>query len=284
MAVEFVAYIDESGDPGLSEIKPKTPGGASEWLVLGCVLLRVEHDRQVVQWMKELVAGFKAHQTPYLHFTDLNKAKKLVACEFLAQKPVRVFIAASNKQNIENYENPNLRDQKRHWYYWWMTRLLLERVTHFCKRMTPEEQMGNHKVRLIFSRRGRMRYADLNEYLTKIYWQSKFGMLVLSQFDLCWEVIDFDEIFVLDHKARAGLQFADVAAGAFFQAMEKDRPADCDPVYAKALKPIMGRDQYKRELGYGLKTMPDLWNMSLVASQKEIFEFYGFNPEAWEGD
>jgi hypothetical protein len=30
----YVAYVDESGDPGLDTVKPIDPGGASEWLVV----------------------------------------------------------------------------------------------------------------------------------------------------------------------------------------------------------------------------------------------------------
>jgi Protein of unknown function (DUF3800) len=282
MVVQYVAYIDESGDPGLKGIKPKTPGGASEWLVLGCLLVRIENDNALLPWVRDLISKFNNHQTSDIHFSDLNPAKKTTACNFLAEKPCRIFVTASNKQNIENYENPNLSDQKKHWYYWWMTRLLMERVTDFCERMTPQHLLGQHKIRFVFSRRGRMRYADLDEYLWKIYWQSKFKMLFLEYGDIKWSMIDFDEIFVRDHAALAGLQLADIVAGSFFQAVERDRPADCDARYAKLLKPIFARNKNKKELGYGIKSMPDLHLMNLVPQQKEIFEFYGYNPDGWK--
>jgi hypothetical protein len=39
MPVTFVAYIDESGDTGLDEVKkPDDPKGATEWLVLSAFL------------------------------------------------------------------------------------------------------------------------------------------------------------------------------------------------------------------------------------------------------
>jgi hypothetical protein len=283
VTVRFVAYIDESGDPGLKSVKPNSETGASEWLVLGCVLVRIENDRQTLPWVREILSNFKNRQTPYLHFTDLNPAKRAVACSLLASKPCRVFVAMSNKQNIENYENPNLRDQRRHWYYWWMTRLLLERVTDFCQCQTPEAERGGSKLRVVFSRRGRLRYADLEEYLTKIYLQSRTGMLYLDGGDLCWSVIDFEEILVLDHKARAGLQLADLVAGAFFQAVERDRPGECDPQYAKLFRPVVAMNRHRRTLGYGIKAMPELHQMNLVPSQREIFEWYGYNPEGWDG-
>jgi len=282
MAVSFVAYIDESGDPGLRNIKPRVENGASEWLLLGCTLFRIEQDKLCLPWVRELIGQFKNHQTRDIHFSKLNDAKKAVSCRLLAQKPCRAFVVASNKNNIEGYDNPNIRDGNRNWYYWWMTRLLLERVTQFCASQVPQGESGQHKVRLVFSRRGGMRYADLESYLSKIYWQSRAGRLVLSGGDLDWSVIDFDQLLVLDAVSRAGLQLADIVAGAFFTALERNRPGEANPVYAKALRPIMAKDNYDRRLGFSLKTMPDLHTMDLHPSQKSVFESYGYNPDGWK--
>ena len=86
--------------------------------------------------------------------------------------------------------------------------------------------------------------------------------------DLSWSVIDFDEIFVLDHKARAGLQLADMIAGAFFQAVERNRPADCEPEYAKLLKPRMALDRRGKVLGFGMKPMPHPHEMGLARKRR----------------
>jgi hypothetical protein len=71
-------------------------------------------------------------------------------------------------------------------------------------------------------------------------------MLKLGLGDLRWSVMDLEEIFVLDHRSRAGLQLADIGAGAFFQAVERNRPADCDPQYTKSLRPVIARDAYRK--------------------------------------
>jgi hypothetical protein len=80
MRVGFVAYIDESGDPGIQRVRPLTPGGASEWLVLCCFLVRIEQDRNVGAWTQEIMGQFRNRQRPDLHFTDLLPAKKIIAC------------------------------------------------------------------------------------------------------------------------------------------------------------------------------------------------------------
>jgi len=106
--VRFVAYIDESGDTGLSKVSPKSPGGASEWLILSCFVVRVEHDRALPQWVREIKAQFRNDQRPDLHFSKLVPVKKAIACRTLAAKPCRMFVIMSNKKNIEGYRNPRL--------------------------------------------------------------------------------------------------------------------------------------------------------------------------------
>lgn len=128
------------------------------------------------------------------------------------------------------------------------------------------------------ARRGGLRYVDFVNYLRKLRRQSYARMLVLGQGDLRWSLIDFEEIQVLDHRARAGLQLADVGAGAFFQAVERNRPDDCDPQYAKLLRPVVARDAYGNRLGFGIKTMPLPHEMRLAPEQRELFEFYGYDP------
>lgn len=283
MVVKYVAYIDESGDTGLKGVKPKTANGSSEWLIFGCVLVRIENDAYVFPWVRDILQQMRLHQAKSLHFADLSPGKQKFACSQLATKSCRAFVVASNKQNIQNYENPNLTGTKRHWYYWWMTRLLLERVTDFLKRQYPNGNTEEHKLRIVFSQRGRVKqYEELDEYLTKIYWQSKFQMLYLHDFDLDWSFIDFDEITVQPHSKRAGLQLADLVAGSFFQGLERNRPADCDPTCALMFKPILAKDKFRRFLGYGLKTMPDLSQIDIHPNQRVLFEEFGFNSEGWK--
>lgn len=280
MPVSFVAYIDESGDTGLESVKPLNGRGASEWLVLSCFLVRAANDAKLSNWVREIRSQFKNVQSPHLHFADLIPTKKQIACEFIARNPCRAFVAMSNKKNIQRYRNPNLNPNNKAWIYWWLARLLLERVTKFCAKLVPEEDRGKQKLRIIFSRRTDLKYKDFADYMWKLRWQSYFGELVLDVGDMNWDVIDFDEILVLDHAARFGLQLADIVAGAFFQAVERNRPADCDPSYACALAPVVARDGWGKRIGTGIKTMPDLLAMGLADEQKKVFEFYG--QKVWQ--
>jgi hypothetical protein len=277
MPVTFVAYIDESGDTGIQTVRPIDAVGATEWLILSCFLVRAVNDAKSVTWIRDIQSKFKNVQSQHLHFADLLPFKKLIACKALAANPCRMFVVMSNKKNIRQYRNPNLDPRNKAWIYRWLARLLLERVTSLCERVVPVDERGKQKLRIIFSRRGDLKYDAFRDYLRKLAAQSRYGELTLGSGDIKWSLIDFDEIFALDHVNRAGLQLADIGAGAFFQAVERTRPVpvDCDPSYATALNPIMARDQYGRVLGFGIKTMPDLLSMTLTDDQKKVFEAFG---------
>ncbi|MGH6889393.1 MAG: DUF3800 domain-containing protein [Rhizomicrobium sp.] len=285
MVVRFVAYIDESGDTGLQGVKPNAPQGASEWLVLSCFLVRERDDINCPSWTKEILAKTWSKRAD-LHFSKMLPEKKQLACELIAAKPCRYFIVASNKKNIEGYENVraairNPQKGKTSWLYWWLARLLLERVTEYCEMRIKPIDRGKSKLKIIFSRRGALTYRDFDYYLKKLHWQSVFKTQFIDTGDLCWSMIDFEEVFCLDHSQRAGLQLADMGAGAFFNALERNRPADCVTTYAKLLKPRMALDRRGHVLGFGIKPMPALHSMGLAMEQREIFEFYGYSPRGW---
>jgi hypothetical protein len=283
MAVSFVAYIDESGDTGLELVKkPDDPRGATEWLVLSALVVKVEHDSKMVAWTKDVQADFTSKRTD-LHFNKLLDFKKPLVCAALAKKDCKAFVVMSNKKNIERYRNHRLDPSNRAWIYWFLARLLLERVTEYCEKQTPKEQRGKNKLRIVFSRRGGLIYQDFADYLWKLYWQRDTDEMVLNYKQIAWSVIDHDEVFVYDHSKFAGLQLADVIAGAFYQAVEQNRGAivQCDPACAKLLRPLVHYKGFAWYLGVGLKPMPALHEMNLADAQKELFNHYGARESSW---
>jgi hypothetical protein len=153
MSVTYVAYIDESGDTGLDLVKkPDDPRGATEWLVLAAFVVKVEHDSKMVAWTQDVQSDFTSKRSD-LHFNKLLDFKKGLVCAALAKKDCKCFVVMSNKKNIEKYRNSRLDDGNKAWIYWFLSRLLLERVTEYCEGQTPQERRGTDKVRIIFSRR-----------------------------------------------------------------------------------------------------------------------------------
>ena len=126
----YITYIDESGDFGLRKVSPIDRRGASEWLVLSAVVIRAEVEAKTIEGLRLLRIAAKNTQGPDLHFRNLSDRQKTIVCAGLAAMDVRVFVVISNKRNMRHHKN-NLAaavSKTRAWFYWWMCRLLLERV------------------------------------------------------------------------------------------------------------------------------------------------------------
>jgi len=281
----YIAYVDESGDPGLNTVKPIDQKGSSEWMVIGATVILSHRETSVPTWVKDIVSGFHGHQKYGFHFRDLNPAKKRVVCTSLASLPFRVFAVASNKKNMKGYENPyadKLSDDN--WFYCWLTRLLLERVTLFVKEDSIVRFGEPKKLKIEYSNRGGLSYAQMNAYYSWLQMRSQAEKLVLPLGDLCWEVMHPSLLEVHNHKERLGLHFADAVASAFFKACDKHDTGGCDPQFAKLLKKRMARHPDTRDgeiSGYGLKLMPNFKLAKLDPDQQEIFRYYGYPKQWW---
>ena len=160
----------------------------------------------------------------------------------------------------------------RTWFYWWMTRLLLERVTDYCERRSLRDYGEPRTVRLEFSRRKGLRYAHLQAYLYWLRMQSKANALFLKNGDLKWSVVDpINEIAAIDNSERAGLQLSDAVASSFYQAVNGDHP---DISHATALAPRMAIRPNGHVFGYGVKLMPYRFLHRGRPEQTKIFNFY----------
>jgi hypothetical protein len=267
---------------GLRRVRPLVTGGSSEWFVLAALLVKIDRDTNVVGWVRDIRSKLRKVNRPDLHFRHLSPPNKRIVCNGIAELPLRCFVVMSNKKNMQNYRNPFAEKvPARNWFFCWMTRLLLERVTDYCASRTMRDWNEIRSVRLVFSTRGGMSYPQLRAYLTWLHKHSKAGTMFLRQGDLNWSIVDIDEVHAFDHSQRAGLQLADSVASAFYAAAEYWPALRCEPEYAKLLKPRMARNRRGQILEWGLKPMPYLKKAKLISPQREIFEFYGFPKKKW---
>ncbi len=278
----YVAYIDESGDDGLKAVKPVSNPGASEWLILSAVI-RAENQREVPNWVNSIKSEFRNHQRPDIHFSGLNPAKRQRACEIMANLDARYFIVASNKKNMQGYRNPAAdKIPSKNWFYCWMTRLLLERVTKFVYDKSISQYREPKKLRIEYSARGGLSYPQMSAYYE--WMRLKKHNPYLPWGHISWDVMHFDLMKIYPHQDREGLQLADVVASAFFKACDKHDTGQCDPTFAKILSPRMARDPDTRSgqcSGFGVKLMPSLEKAKLDPDQAEIFNFYGYPKQWW---
>jgi hypothetical protein len=244
----YVAYIDESGDPGIRKVKPLDRPGSSEWLIVSAVVVAASREPEVADWVAELTASMNSRQMRDLHFQKLSPARKLLACAYLAERPVRCFVVASNKQNMRGWKNPWAEKiPSDNWFYCWMTRLLLERVTHWVKCRSLADHGAAKRVKLVYSERGGLSYGQLNAYYQWL--RNKGDNQFLTLGNLEYETIDMRLMEVLNHAGHDGLKLPDIVASAFFKAADVHDTGGCDPTFARALRPpscaITGRTDFR---------------------------------------
>lgn len=282
----YVVYIDEAGDDGLRNVRPLDPRGSSEWLVVSAVVIKASRESEVTDWVSEIISGLWNYRGRGLHFKDLNPNKRKFVAERLAELPARYFVICSNKKNMRGYKNPLAAEiPSQCWFYNWMTRLLLERVTDFVNWKSRREYGEPKKIRIEFSSRGGLSYSQMSAYFRWISYQGENTFLRFGK--IHWETISYDLLKVYPHYERAGLQLADVVASAFFKAIDKYNTGECDPRFAQILSPRVARFRdckYEMAAGYGVKLMPSFTRAQLLPEQEEIFRFYGYPRQWWAPD
>jgi hypothetical protein len=281
---DYIAYIDESGDDGLKAVKPLSFPGSSEWLVLSAVVIRAANESKVAGWVQDIRSGFRSNQAKALHFADLSHTNKITACKKIATLDLRCFAVASNKKNMQGYTNPDAsKIPSQCWFYCWMTRVLLERVTRFVLDRSMMEHGEPRFLRIEYSARGGLKYTQMKAYYEWL--RMKRANPFLPWGKICFKVMHQNLLRVYPHLEREGLQLADTVASAFFKACDKHDTGGCDPQYAMLLRERMARepDNHNGKLsGYGLKLLPSLAKANLDPDQAAIFRHYGYPNQWWD--
>ena len=282
-----IAYIDEAGDDGLATVRPIDANGSSEWLMMSAVVIDADREIEAPLWVADIFAEMKASQPQLseLHFKNLTIDNGRRACEMLAGYPVRAFVVASNKKNMRGYENPYAGIiPSKNWFYCWLTRLLLERVTRFAREKSISKHREVRPLQIVFSERGRFSYGQLMAYYEWLQIRNKAGKNALPLGDLAWDVMHRDLFDVQPNQARPCLQLADIVASSFFRASDIHQTSKFDPECAKRLRPRMARDPDKPDAivhGFGVKLMPKLEEAKLTPAQQAIYRFYGYPKPQW---
>ncbi|HEV7738113.1 MAG TPA: DUF3800 domain-containing protein [Chlamydiales bacterium] len=277
--VGYIAYIDESGDPGIKGVEPVVQNGATEWFSLGALVMKKETDADTVGWVQRLNAQIH-NQKLDLHYSHLTSKQRRVVCNTIAGLPVRCFAVISNKKNMSGYTNLRAEAARgasaNETFYNFCVRVLLERVTEFVLRRSMMDHAKPKHVHIIFSERGGVRYEQTIAYLDILMNQARSGQTFLEAREIEWEVMHPQLIEKELHSKSAGLQLADSIASSFRFAADVAHPRH-NLADAKLLKPRMWTKN-----GYfayhGVTFLP--WNpraAKLSDAQKAIFKFYGYS-------
>lgn len=263
MTHSYVAFIDESGDDGLSKFRePGGHGGASSWLVLSVCVFRAAYELEAVRWRDEISGKFPDKKSRSLHFVNLNHSQKVVAAQVIGSKPVRTITIMAAKRPI-----PVGMYGEKNQLYFYMARYLIERLSWLCRDLRPSVPEGDGRVKITFSRRGGMSYDDFRQYLRKLKAD------INGDVRIHWPVIDIDGVDAQDHSRNASLQLVDAVASSFAAAVEPDRYGNCETRYAELLKPVTYRrnDNY---LSYGVKIVPKYEDCNLSSQQLKFIDMF----------
>lgn len=277
----YVLYIDEAGDDGLTKVKPVDQNGASEWLLLSGYLIRAKYENSCRNWLDEIASDIQSRSS-VIHFRKLSQKKGNRAAELLATHPARAFVVASNKKNMRGYKNERAATAGgKQWFYNWLVRVLLERVTEFCRHDCDDNPTSEDKIKVLFSKRGGHSYGQTKAYFEYLRLQSN---PVLNKRQIDFRFLSFQLIDYVPHYQEAGLQCADIVASALYRALNiesKIRRVDA----ATKLSPILARDGMNEIRDFGLVLQPTNPSvLSLSPEQAEIFLHYGFSEKATAQD
>lgn len=283
---DYVAYVDESGDPSVRRVKPIDNPGSSEWMTVSAVVIRAEQEANTTAWLGDIIGKMNSHQMQYLHFRNLSDWRKATACAELAKLPVRCFVVCSNKKNVRGWNNPFAAQvPSKNWFYCWMTRVLLERVTHFVKADSLKRFNEIRRVKIVYSRAGGLSYPQMAAYYEWIKDKSRANNQYLKMGDLVYETMHSHLLEVRIDRLVPGLQLADIVASAYFKACDKYDTGGCNSSYAKLLTNRMGAcpDEKRGVIpGYGVKLLPGLRNAKLDVDQQDIFRHFGYPSQWWD--
>lgn len=286
---DYIAYIDEAGDPGLKRVKPLDENGSSEWLIIAATIVDAAREKQVVQWGRDFVDLSGSRQTNQVHFRKLNDAAQIATCARFAELPLRGFVVCSNKKNMKNWKNPFVEAMavtlvgtlsRYQWFYYWVSRVLLEKVTDWVYRHSMAKLGRPGRLKIEFSERGGIRYDEIDQYYRLLREHDRAGTQFVTYDAINWSVVHRELIEAYPHNSRAGLVLPDIVASSFFAACDKhDRGKPPNPLSAFKLDPRMARRRAGPEqtpAGYGVKLMPSVKEAKLDDDQFRIFRHSGY--------
>jgi Protein of unknown function (DUF3800) len=275
----YIAYIDESGDPGIRGVHPIAQGGASEWFSLGAVVIQSPKKAEPVMWVKDIHAAIRTKRVD-LHFKHMKLGQQILTCQSIAKLPVRCFALVSNKKNMSGYANAKAEAARgasgNETFYNFCARILLERTTDFVLAHSMQQHGKPKHLHVIFSERGGVRYSQTIAYLDLLVNQARSKTTFLNRREIKWQVMHPQLITSAPHGKVAGLQLADSVASAFCYAADAAHPRPHDTSQAEALAPVMWHKQ-KVIAGNGVTLLPwKIYQAALTEPQKKIFKFYGY--------
>ena len=236
----FNVYVDESGDEGLGS------PGASRWFVLSSVVCRVVDDPSCFQSVRDVKQ--RLHEISHrkiakpLHFRDLKHEQRVFFAREISKYNITAISVCIDKQELANlsfFSGQRL--------YLYATRLLLERISWFCR--DNANGSGDGSAKIIFANRTATNYDHMRDHVHRLLTEKQL------EFRGATACLSADRIKTEQVGRLSGLQVADAIAYASYAALNPNTFGDCESRYLAEMADIFYRHKgnlYK----YGLKLVP----------------------------
>jgi hypothetical protein len=259
----FIAYIDEAGDEGFGKLKTQgAKGGQSKWLLIGAAIVNATDDAKLVGWKRDIISQKLGKAGPDLHFINLSHDQRVVVSQEIAKLPIEAAVTFSHKVTIPGTKIEGVFKQPGYLYNY-LVRWLLERVTAEVK----SKPGGPHRLRLVFSRRGGTDYTKMTNYLRLL---RDDRQLYPTPGKIQWDVLNPNDLEVLNHSKRSGLQFADCITSAFYAGVEPNFFGNHEPRYANTLRGNLIRKR-GNALNHGVIPVPHFAKCDASPDQTAFF-------------
>ncbi len=254
----FTVYIDESGEPGVAQIRGEQTPGASPYFALGAVVC-IESAEVMV---RNLLSEFKQtiRKKSWKHATELKHAEKVLFARQMSTLPQRYFCVISNKSTLGGYKD--FIDADAHKFYNKCAKYLLECVCSYL----GTKGVRQESVNVVFEERNHD-YDALRRYLTivrdkPIYPQSR-SLKLLNPFSISTRRKGEEDM----------LEFADFVAYSAFQCTNKSQSNYFipEPRYFKELSRNLAANSNGSPLGVGLKCIHSLKDLQLDKDVEDLF-------------
>lgn len=245
METSFIAHIDESGDEGFRFRRSAGEQASSDWFVLAALVSRAQTDLAEVIETVHCELGLRPRDP--VRWKKLRHIEKVRFAQILAALPTRIAAVCVHKPSLA--EPGKFGEQYRLYFY--AVRCLLERVSWLVRDMDGQARNNGERAALVFADRQGMPYDRMRAYLHLLQRQQRAGRDIRIEFDR----LSIAGLRTQSPNTSIGLQLADAAAGAFFNAFERDRFGNTEPRYLRTLSPLLYRHEQNVH-GYGIKILP----------------------------
>lgn len=240
----FAVYVDESGDEGF--VFQSKPGqGSTKWFILSAVIIRKPWGPDEVKLVDGVRADTGRPPGTLLRFRNMKHSQKRLYIDRVAGARLRTINILVHKPSINSPE----RFTNGHTLYFYVSRLLLERISWYCRDMWRPNHGGDGSADIVFDNRSSMSYEELREYIDRLEAMSRSG----HDIQIDWNVIKRDQVHA--KSSLRGLQVADAVASGIGAGLNENGYGHTEDRFARELIQTLYHNQGKRD-GYGIKIWP----------------------------